>query len=52
MHFYRYPLDSLKSVFNVFRRKPSLGAPVVKREFLSKGFLVQQMTAGSKAFLF
>ena len=29
-----------------------MGAPVVKREFLSKGFLVQQMTAGSKAFLF
>ena len=31
MHFWRSnsTLDSLKRVFNVFRRKPSLGAPVL-----------------------
>ena len=35
MHFQRSKstLDSLKSVFNVFRRKPLLGAPVFKAAF-------------------
>ena len=35
MHFYIYSLDSLKSVFNVFRTSlgAPVGAPVVKREF-------------------